>query len=117
MRPGTSALTTAVSGTELGYPPLLPAPRKYPEWHSEPKVRTDRSGIILLMCRHLLRLISSTSRWYERVEALLRNILTFPLLGWAFPMTGGIIRFGLMLATIHYELPLNSKLIARTQSV
>ena len=54
----------------LGYPPQLPAPRKYPEWHGEPKLRTDRSGIILMMCRHLLRLISPTSRWHDRVEAL-----------------------------------------------
>jgi abortive infection bacteriophage resistance protein len=63
----------------LGYPPQLPAPRKHPEWHGELKLRTDRSGIILMICRHLLRLISSTSRWHERVGALFTEYPNIPI--------------------------------------
>ena len=63
----------------LGYPPLLPASGKHPEWHGELKLRTDRSGIILMICRHLLRLISSTSRWDERVEALFAEYPNVPV--------------------------------------
>jgi abortive infection bacteriophage resistance protein len=69
----------------LGYPPLLPAPRKHPEWHGNPKIRTDRSGIILMICRHLLRLISSTSRWDKRVEALFNEYPNVPIAPMGFP--------------------------------
>jgi abortive infection bacteriophage resistance protein len=69
----------------LGYPPQLPAPRKHPEWHGEPKLRTDRSGIILMMCRHLLRLISSTSRWSQRVEALFEEYPSIPISSMGLP--------------------------------
>src|SRR5262249_8396774 len=51
----------------LGYVPKLPNPKKYPEWHGALKIRTDRPGIILFICRSLLRLISSTSQWHTRV--------------------------------------------------
>ena len=54
----------------LGYPPLLPNARKFPDWHGPHKLPTDRCGIILMICRHLLHLISPTSHWHERVEAL-----------------------------------------------
>lgn len=55
---------------ELGHQPKLPHPNKFPDWHGETKPPTRRSGIILLICRHWLRLISPSSRWHERVEEL-----------------------------------------------
>ncbi len=55
---------------ELGYPPLLPQPNKFPAWHAGEKVPNHRCGIILMICRHLLALISPTSQWAVRVEAL-----------------------------------------------
>jgi abortive infection bacteriophage resistance protein len=69
----------------LGYAPALPKERKHPEWHREPKIRTDRSGMILLICRHLLSLISSTSRWYERVEALFEEYPNIPIAEMGLP--------------------------------
>ena len=56
---------------ELGYPPLLPQPNKFPLWHGEHKLATNRCGIILFICRHWLRLISPSSNWHQRVEVLI----------------------------------------------
>lgn len=63
----------------LGYPPMLPSARKFPDWHAPLKLPTDRSGIILMICRHLLRQISPTSRWHERVAALFGEYPEIPL--------------------------------------
>jgi abortive infection bacteriophage resistance protein len=62
----------------LGYPPMLPNPRKFPDWHGENKLPTDRCGIILMICRHMLRMISPSSRWHERVEDLFKEYSDVP---------------------------------------
>lgn len=63
----------------MGYPPMLPNARKYPLWHTEWKLPNDRVGIILIICRYLLGLISPTSRWHERVEALFAEYPAVPI--------------------------------------
>jgi len=55
---------------ELGYAPLLPSKNKFPAWHGESKLKNTRSGIILMICRHMLALITPTSQWRGRVENL-----------------------------------------------
>lgn len=54
----------------LGYKPIYPSPKKYPEWHGEKKLRNDRCGSLIFICRHLLAKISPSSQWHSRVETL-----------------------------------------------
>lgn len=72
---------------ELGYPPLLPQPNKFPLWHGEHKLPNNRCGIILFICRHWLRLISPTSMWHERVEALFAEYPDVPMADMGLPET------------------------------
>lgn len=69
----------------LGYPPLLPNPKKFPAWHGANKLPNDRCGIILMIGRHLLRQISPTSRWHERVEALMDEYQDIPRASMGLP--------------------------------
>ncbi len=69
----------------LGYPPMMPNSRKFPEWHTEDKIRTDRSGIILMMCRFMLPKVSETSFWHQRVEALFEQYPEIPVLSMGLP--------------------------------
>lgn len=62
----------------LGYPPLLPNPRKFPEWHGEDKLPNDRCGIMLIIIRYFLRLIDPVSHWHERVETLMEKYPEIP---------------------------------------
>lgn len=71
----------------LGYPPMLPNARKFPDWNGTNKLSTDRCGIILMICRHLLRQISPTSRWHERVEALFQEYPEIPRTSMGLPET------------------------------
>lgn len=64
---------------ELGYQPKLPNKNKFPDWYGTTKPSTNRSGIILLICRHWLRLISPSSHWSERVETLIADYPRIPL--------------------------------------
>ncbi|RRJ95341.1 Abi family protein [Opitutaceae bacterium TAV4] len=70
---------------ELGYPPLLPNPKKFPEWHEPQKLNNGRCGILLMICRHLLQLVSPTSRWAERVEALFAEYPEVPMRDMGLP--------------------------------
>lgn len=63
---------------ELGYPPMLPQPNKFPLWHGDYKLQTNRCGIILFICRHWLRLISPTSLWHKRIEDLFAEYPDIP---------------------------------------
>jgi len=62
----------------LGYPPLLPS-MKYTEWHQDYWLPNNRSGVLLMMCRHLLKTITPTSRCHERVEALFDEYAEVPV--------------------------------------
>lgn len=63
----------------FGYPPLLPNPNKFPDWHGEHKLRQDKFGVLLMICRHLLQLISQTSHWHERIESLFAEYPEIPV--------------------------------------
>lgn len=62
----------------FGYPPQLPS-TKYQEWHTGQHMPNDRSGVILMICRYLLRTISPTSRWHERAEGLFDEYQDIPI--------------------------------------
>jgi abortive infection bacteriophage resistance protein len=70
---------------ELGYAPLLPNKNKFPAWHGESKLKNTRSGIILMICRHMLALITPTSQWRARVEDLLAEYSDIPLQDMGLP--------------------------------
>lgn len=61
---------------ELGYPPLLP--KKDPDWQGDNKLKQNRCGVILMICRYMLQRISPTSRWRKRVEALFEEYSEIP---------------------------------------
>ncbi|HEY8961621.1 MAG TPA: Abi family protein [Luteolibacter sp.] len=64
---------------ELGFQPKLPNRNKFPDWHGDAKPRTNRCGIILLICRHWLGMISPSSSWHRRVEDLFAEYPDVPL--------------------------------------
>ena len=63
----------------LGYEALLPSRNKFPDWHGKNKLKQNRSGIILMICRYMLRLISPTSNWHVRMEALFEEYPEIPV--------------------------------------
>jgi abortive infection bacteriophage resistance protein len=70
---------------ELGYKPDLPQKNKFPAWHGESKLKNSRSGIILMICRHMLALITPTSQWSGRVESLFAEYPDIPLQDMGLP--------------------------------
>jgi abortive infection bacteriophage resistance protein len=48
---------------ELGYAPLLPNKNKFQPGMEKTKLKNTRSWIILMICRHMLALITRTPRW------------------------------------------------------
>jgi abortive infection bacteriophage resistance protein len=69
----------------FGYPPLLPNPNKFPDWHGEDKLKQDKFGVLLMICRHLLQLISQTSHWHERIESLFAEYPEIPVTEMGLP--------------------------------
>ena len=63
---------------ELGYQPKLPNKNKFPDWQGPSKLINNRCGIILLICRYWLGMISPSSRWAERVELLFTDYPRIP---------------------------------------
>jgi len=63
---------------ELGYPPKLPRARKNPEWHRDYKLKNNRCGIILMLCRYMLAHIFLPSQWHNRVEELFAEYPEIP---------------------------------------
>ena len=68
----------------LGYPPSSPNKNKFPDWHQKtdegkPVFTYNRCGIILMICRRMLHLISPSSRWHERLELLFAEYHEIPV--------------------------------------
>jgi abortive infection bacteriophage resistance protein len=63
---------------ELGNPVLLPTQRKFPSWH-EPRLRNDRTGIILTICHQLMNRIFPSNHWQKRVFHLFDEFPDQPL--------------------------------------
>lgn len=58
---------------ELGNKPMLPHPRKYPEWHEPVRIPQNRVFVILTILRYLLRFVAPTSQWKDRLHSLLED--------------------------------------------
>lgn len=56
----------------LGYPVKVPGKNKFPDWNA-PRLRNDRVGIILLICRYWLDRVNPGNEWGQRVETLFRD--------------------------------------------
>lgn len=57
---------------KIGYPVLVPGPRKFPKWHS-PRLPNDQIGIILMICNDWLNRANPHHHWKSRVEAVFRD--------------------------------------------
>lgn len=74
----------------LGYAPGLPHKNKHPDWHlkdAEGKnlITNNRSGMLLIVCRQFLKLISPTSRWQHRVNELFDEYPEIPFADMGLP--------------------------------
>lgn len=69
----------------LGYKPIYPKPKKYPQWHGENKLPNDKPGSLIFICRHLLAQISPSSQWHQRIEALMDEYPEIPLTAMGLP--------------------------------
>lgn len=70
----------------LGYPPLRPNKNKYPEWHGSHLLKNDKCGIIIMIVRFLLQIISHSSQWHRRVENLFIEYPKIPVLEMGLPL-------------------------------
>jgi len=75
---------------ELGYPPSLPNKNKFPDWHrktedSKNVLNNSRCGIILMICRSMLRTIAPSSHWHQRVEELFAQYPNLPVRDMGLP--------------------------------
>ncbi|MCE5248998.1 Abi family protein [bacterium] len=71
---------------ELGYKPLLPSERKYPEWHTPVTISNNRVFVILTILKYMITVISPECLWSERLTELLdeypeisRSSMGFPV--------------------------------------
>lgn len=63
---------------ELGNPVKIPKKRKYPLWHA-PRLRNDRSGILLTICHQLMHKIFPSNHWQKRVFQLFEEFPDLPV--------------------------------------
>lgn len=65
--------------------PKIPRGNKHPQWHRPVLIRNDRIFGALTMLRHTLRFTAPTSRWPDRLAALLDNNPAIPIRLMGFP--------------------------------
>ena len=70
---------------ELGYKPLLPNKRKYPEWYVAAEIKNNRIFGILTILKYLLDKIAPQSKWSSRLIELLKEYSEIPLKSMGFP--------------------------------
>lgn len=70
---------------ELGYKPLLPNKRKYPEWYAPVEIKNNRVFGILTILKYLLDKIAPQSKWSSRLIELLNEYGEIPLKSMGFP--------------------------------
>ena len=63
---------------ELGFRPLLPHARKYPQWHEPVAIETHRVFVILTILKHMISVIAPQSNWPGRIHALLEEFPDVP---------------------------------------
>lgn len=59
--------------------PLIPAKKREPLWHQEPKIPNDRIGFLLTVSYVWLSKISTTTRWKQRLFDLFDEYPEIPL--------------------------------------
>lgn len=69
----------------LGVKPLIPAAKKYPDWHQPVAVRNNRVFAVLTICRWCLARIAPQSHWVDRLGELLTAYPGVPLPDMGFP--------------------------------
>ncbi|HOO72825.1 MAG TPA: Abi family protein [Spirochaetota bacterium] len=70
---------------ELGYKPVIPKQRKYPEWHEPFSIPNNRIFSILTILRFMLRHVAPTSNWHNRLNELFQKYPEVPLKAMGFP--------------------------------
>jgi len=70
---------------DLGNNLLLPNERKYPEWYKPYRVPQDKMFGVLCMLQYELKTVAPTSRWRERLLALLDEYSDIPISWMGFP--------------------------------
>ena len=74
----------------LGYPPGMPQKNKNPAWHLKDEqgknlIVGNRTGMVVVVCRQFLKLISPTSRWQHRINELFAEYPEIPLIDMGLP--------------------------------
>ena len=69
----------------LGFKPLIPRRKKYPQWHSPVKIKNNRIFGILTILRYLLEKVAPTSKWENRFRDLLRRYPDIQIKKMGFP--------------------------------
>lgn len=70
---------------ELGHKIFIPRKQKYPEWHKPIEIRNDRMFAILTILQYFLNRVAPTSKWHERLCALLQAYPDVPIRLMGFP--------------------------------
>ena len=69
----------------MGTAVLRPSPNKFPDWHKNHELPNNRCGILIMICRYMLRLISPSSKWNDRIENLMTEFPGIPLRDMGLP--------------------------------
>ena len=70
---------------ELGYKPLIPNGRKYPDWHDPFTIPNNRIFAVLTILKYLLRYAAPWSAWPRRFQSLLGQYTDIPRKNMGFP--------------------------------
>ena len=69
----------------FGVKPSVPGKNKNPQWHSVPTFDNDRIGLLMTVCHHWLKQISSTTQWKARLFSLFDEYPDIPLAEMGIP--------------------------------
>lgn len=69
----------------LGFKPLIPRQRDYPDWHHPVEIANDKLFGILTICNYCLRTIAPQSHWEARLKALFAEFPDVPRQEMGFP--------------------------------
>ncbi len=70
---------------ELGYKPLLPNKRKYPDWHTPVTIPNNRVFMILTLLKYLISFVDPRSTWPYRIIDLFAQYPDIPKESMGFP--------------------------------
>jgi len=70
---------------ELGYKPIIPREKKYPEWHNPAPLKNNRIFIILTILKYFINKIAKNSKWDVRLKKLLNEYSNISIKPMGFP--------------------------------